>query len=282
MLVCDLDEHLELLEIGPLYHARWITLASRILRLYVSEKFPSKNLSVLAEFCIKVYFPSWFEMKPRNTISDGAKHFHAILNRISKFPDRPVRDNALESLERNSFFAHPENILISMLSDTDYQVRCLAVNKILTIRGEQQGSALTPADCADDFASGLLCDNEGDPEGSEVSGENIRRFRRPKLNLNAKVYYKLVDMNSSTICEPPAIRHKSCLELNEIRHKPLTLMHPCHNQAVERHVKVVSEASAAVATFDRRDGLIRQKLKSRKLMKELNTKRDFFTTSNPA
>ena len=119
MILGDLDEHLELLEIGPLYHARWITLASRILRLYVSEKFPSKNLSVLAEFCIKVYFPSWLEIKLRNTISDGAKHFHAILNPISKFPDRPVRDKALESLERNSFFAHPENILISMLSDTD-------------------------------------------------------------------------------------------------------------------------------------------------------------------
>ena len=50
---------------------------------------------------------------------------------------------------------------------------------------------------------------------------------------------------------------------------------PCHNQAVERHIKVVTEASMLVYGFERRDGLIRQKLKSRKLMKCFNTKKQF-------
>ena len=48
---------------------------------------------------------------------------------------------------------------------------------------------------------------------------------------------------------------------------PLKLKHPCHNQKMQRHVKLVTEAAGAVAGFDRRDGLIRQRIRSRKLMK---------------
>ena len=53
------------------------------------------------------------------------------------------------------------------------------------------------------------------------------------------------------------------------------LHHPCHNQSVERHVKLVTEASAQVEGFARRDGIIRQKIKSRKLLKTFNTKMQF-------
>ena len=44
---------------------------------------------------------------------------------------------------------------------------------------------------------------------------------------------------------------------------------------LERHVKAVTEASARVTGFERTDGLIRQKLKSRALMQFFNTKQDF-------
>ena len=53
------------------------------------------------------------------------------------------------------------------------------------------------------------------------------------------------------------------------------LEHPHHNQVVERRIKLVSKASAAVARFKNRDGLIRQKIRSRKLMKTFNTKKQF-------
>ena len=48
----------------------------------------------------------------------------------------------------------------------------------------------------------------------------------------------------------------------QCRIRPLQLDHPCHNQCVERHVKMVTEAAAQVEGFERRDGLIRQKIKS--------------------
>ena len=74
---------------------------------------------------------------------------------------------------------------------------------------------------------------------------------------------------------PPAIRHLSDSEIEDCRMKPLILCRPCHNQTVERHVKLVTEASAQVTGFERRDGLIRQKIRSRKLLKKFNTKMQF-------
>jgi len=63
--------------------------------------------------------------------------------------------------------------------------------------------------------------------------------------------------------------------IEDCRVKPLLLYHPCHNQTVERHVKLVTEASAQAAGFERQDGVIRQKIKSRSLMKKFDTKMQF-------
>ena len=38
--------------------------------------------------------------------------------------------------------------------------------------------------------------------------------------------------------------------------KPFKLRHDCHSQNVERHVKLVTEASAIVVEHGRRDGVI--------------------------
>ena len=51
-------------------------------------------------------------------------------------------------------------------------------------------------------------------------------------------------------------------------------MFPCHNQAVERAIKVVSEASSQVYS-EERDGFIRQRIRARKLVPKINTKADF-------
>ena len=56
---------------------------------------------------------------------------------------------------------------------------------------------------------------------------------------------------------------------------PLKVSHPCHNQAVEHHIKLVSEASSVTTGFASRDGLIRQRIKSRHLMKRFDTKKQF-------
>ena len=48
----------------------------------------------------------------------------------------------------------------------------------------------------------------------------------------------------------------------------------CHLLAVERAVKLVTEASACVVDSSERDGYIIAKLQSRKKMPQFNTKKD--------
>ena len=75
--------------------------------------------------------------------------------------------------------------------------------------------------------------------------------------------------------EPPATMKMTDDYLKGVRKTPLKIFQPCHNQCVERYIKIVSEASACPVGFERRYGLIRQKINSRKLMKLLDTKKDF-------
>ena len=97
MIVGDVDRDMdmEFLEVGPLYHARWLTLACQILRVYVSEVKPLKNLAIIAAFCINMYFFSWFEIKLHNSISEGSRNYHAVLDRVMKFTDGAARSAAL-------------------------------------------------------------------------------------------------------------------------------------------------------------------------------------------
>ena len=120
-------------------------------------------------------------------------------------------------------------------------------------------------------------DVETDENGEfqEAVESDIRRFCVPKINIDARVYYRMVNLNAEDVTEPPVTKRMALEDVQLLRETPLRLEHPCHNQSVERHIKMVSEASSAVAGFDRRDGLIRQKIKSRKLMKVFNTKKEF-------
>ena len=80
----------------------------------------------------------------------------------------------------------------------------------------------------------------------------------------------MVNLNGREVNQPPSIKHHSDSKIEVIRKYPLKLNHPCHNQHVERHVKLVTEASSQVCGIDHRDGLIRQKLMSRQIMKKFH------------
>ena len=61
---------------------------------------------------------------------DGAKNFFNIVNRITKLPNAQICTVALNVLQRNAYFAHPENVLLGMLGDNNENLQRLAVNKI--------------------------------------------------------------------------------------------------------------------------------------------------------
>ena len=266
-VICgEVDEDLKLLEIGPIVHSRWLTLACRILRLYTATCNPSQSLVTLAEYCLKVYFPTWFEIKCNNKLTLGSINFFNLVQRMVNFPNQNVVKIGLDVLQRNGYFAHPENVLVAMLGDDNEDLRRLAVNKIFAIRSKIPNVVIEN----DNFEGGFI-----KPVGVFDDSSTIRKFLIPKINFMAKSYHKMVNMNLPDITEPPATRLLSNEAINSLRLTPLRLDHPCHNQAVERHVKLVTEASAAAATFERRDGIIRQRIHSRKLMKCFETKKQF-------
>ena len=134
VMLGSVDANLEFLEVGKLNHLRWLTLGLRILRFYVAQEKPTSNLSTLAKFLIKVYFPIWFQIKFNNKITDGPKNYLNILTQVMGFPNKIIQDIAVAVLQRNAYFAHHENVLLAMMAHNNHNVRLLAVNKILITR----------------------------------------------------------------------------------------------------------------------------------------------------
>ena len=91
----------------------------------------------------------------------------------------------------------------------------------------------------------------------------IRRFKVPaELNLNAMEYFDMIDWAVYTISEPPVLKAMTDAELKDLITTEVTPTvifpkFPCQTQAVERHVKLVTEAAKAVCGQNSRDGFIR-------------------------
>ncbi|GBM15759.1 hypothetical protein AVEN_248553-1, partial [Araneus ventricosus] len=90
---------------GTLNLARWLTIANRILRLYISTSDPSNELITLVVFFLRVYAPSWFRIMVHDSIKDGARHL-------------------------NQLFAALENILLAMLTDERCHIGTLEFRRI--------------------------------------------------------------------------------------------------------------------------------------------------------
>ena len=129
-----LDPDLQLLEVGPLCHSRWMTLGFQILRYYVYRDKPNLTLVLFTKFCIKVYFPNFFEVEAKSLITDGPRNLFSKLRRVTHFPDKKVRDIAFKVLRHNAFFAHPEQVITAMPGDENKPVRDIAVDKIMSLR----------------------------------------------------------------------------------------------------------------------------------------------------
>ena len=89
-------------------------------------------------------------------------------------------------------------------------------------------------------------------------------FAYQKIYLDAKIYYTLVNLNGQDLVQLPPIRSFINAVVDEIRNTTLLLNDICHNQALERHVKVATEASAQLVGLERR-GLNKTKTKATKI-----------------
>lgn len=233
---------------GLLNHSRWLTTANRILRLYVGLDEPSNNVKTLVRFIIRVYAPTWFAIKTQPSCKYGAKHLHGMMVR-TRYLSSSQKKVVDPVIQRNGFCGHPENVLLAMITDERPHIRELGLRRIIKAR-------------------------------SHVPANKIRKYQVPPLNLNATEYYDMIDWQSLTVTEPPVTMNMTNDELKDmisaqISPSVIFPLFPCHTQAVERCVKLVTEASASVCGETSRHGFIRVRVASRQLMPKLESKCDY-------
>ncbi|KAK3920111.1 DNA-directed RNA polymerase subunit beta' [Frankliniella fusca] len=236
---------------GPLSHSRWLTCANRILRLYISTYRPNTKLQTLVTFILKVYAPMWFAIKANPSCIDGTLHLwnYIVKSRYLPSKQRDVVDTVIQT---NAFFAHHENILLTMLGDEQKCLRELAVRRVTNARARALGAAIS---------------------------DSPRQFIVPKINFQAKQYCDIIDWPEA-VTEPPILRGlptadiEACVE-DAAKIRELVGLFPNHTQAVERCVKLVTMASERVCGPEARDGFIRATLLSRETMPFFGSKKDF-------
>ena len=108
----------------------------------------------------------------------------------------------------------------------------------------------------------------------------IRKFTIPELNFNSSDYIELIDWQRTAITEPPLIMDISDAVVADLVKSGDSQIidfprFPCHTQAVERCVKLVTQASAGVCGQTSRDGIIRLRLEGRRIMPTFNTKAQY-------
>jgi hypothetical protein len=123
--------------IGPMNHARWLTLANRACRLYISKTNMStqmkKNLHTIVQFIVLCYGPSWFHIKTKPKLPHSSEHVLTAVKAMAMLP-RSTQAIVKPYIARNAYHAHPEHILLGMLCSDEPALRENAVMKIIQLR----------------------------------------------------------------------------------------------------------------------------------------------------
>ncbi|GBM43932.1 hypothetical protein AVEN_125122-1 [Araneus ventricosus] len=198
---------------GKLSHARWLTTANRLLRLYIGTPSPSQNLIILLKYVMLVYAPMWFEIKMKSICQYGAQHFWKMISLAKQIPDK-VKQIIYKVFSNKAYFAYPEHLLLSMLHDSRKHIRELAVRRILGARDKK----------------------------TKNSG-GLRFFKLPKRNFEAADYIDLIDWPNCVVTEAPLTMHIKDKDLKEMcKEEQFPVLcfeeYPYHTQSVERCVKL--------------------------------------------
>ena len=124
---------------GPINHARWLTLASRTLRLYMATECPTAELEDLVKYIVRVYGITWFRIKMYHSCTDGVRHIFQMIS-LRSHPRPELRAIVRNVIQSNAFFAHWEHVLLAMLTDKRVEVREQAVQHILNARKQLESS----------------------------------------------------------------------------------------------------------------------------------------------
>ena len=108
---------------GRIDHARWLTLAIRLMVLYTRTEEPSPPLIDIVSFVVQVYCPMWFLIKSKNNFINGPSNIFNQMHLIRTTQSEEVQSIAKKVVERNAFFAEPGMVLTCMLSSENAKIR---------------------------------------------------------------------------------------------------------------------------------------------------------------
>ncbi|KAK4880966.1 hypothetical protein RN001_004285 [Aquatica leii] len=153
------------------------------------------------------------------TCNYGAKHLLKSI-RLSRYLEKDLRDIVDPVIQRNVFFGHHENIILSMISDERKHIRELGLRRIL------KAISVLPR-----------------------KTKNVRVFKLSALCFKENEYFELIDWQKCEITEPPILSRISTQDLKDFINNPESShrinfeKYPRHTQCVERCVKLVTKAS---------------------------------------
>ena len=219
-------------------------MAARLLRLYISSASPTDQLNQIVRYLVCHYCPMWFHIRSHSSCVHGARNVLRSLALLRSLPEN-LQTLIQPVIQRNSYWAHPEAVLLAMVAHEDPNVRSQAVQAIQRYRQQ--------------------------PRGPEV-----REYELNDVDFTATELWDLLEGCTSAITEPPLTMHLSDSELEGILGGPLEVgAYPVHTVAVERAVKVVTEAARAVVGEEQRHGYICSRLKHRGQLPAVKGKMSF-------
>ena len=117
-----LSPDLQEIKCGPLSHARWLTTGKRLVYMWTRDHgLTGKDLNVLKSlvmFCLEMYFKLYFDIKVKHQLVDAPYHILTTIQLLRKQP-KQVRDILTFYVRTGAWYAHHENILISLLANID-------------------------------------------------------------------------------------------------------------------------------------------------------------------
>ena len=245
--------------LGHVHNARWITAASNVLVLYMQEEEPSKDLVLLVTYIINCYFPSFLTIKKTPHCSNGSRHIYQIvqLSRDLLEMDHPeVFSVVMGCIEDNSYYLHPENVVLSMVTDSDEKVRADGIQLIEKFRAQDE-----------------------DRKQKCVGLMKLRTFRKPKnIDFSGKNYHSMVDFNEFDeydVCSPPILRDYSIDDIKNCNFSEGFKKVPSHSQHVERFVALTSKAAECAVGYEQRHQWILNKMATCKKVPTSARKDDF-------
>ncbi|GBN02273.1 hypothetical protein AVEN_209050-1 [Araneus ventricosus] len=194
--------------------------------------------------------PAWFYIKKSKYFTNGPEHVFEVIKSSRFLPENLL--NVIDPVsQRNALLAHPGNALLSMLIDKRDLIRELGFRRIIKARN---------------LAS---------------ERKSIRSFQPPNINFPATHHIEMIHWNTITLSPPPLLRRFSNQEIWSKVQSGGTAAEwnldnfQCHTQAMERCVKLVTEASQKAFGSNFRDGFIRTTLLSRSSMPSFSSKSYF-------